>query len=128
MSTDSYNYFGRGARYLDEKLLPFVKPGGLLYIAVPGMKRDCHDALPDALLKSWTPEQLDYLHDAAWWRALLAQSHGADILDVSEMQSNEEVWADWLAQDNEYAAGDRAAMDAGGGQYLNFIQIVLQKK
>ena len=128
VSTDSYNYFGRDARYLDEKLLPFVKPGGLLYIAVPGMKRDCHDALPDALLRSWTPEQLDYLHDAAWWRALLAQSRGADILDVSEMQSNEEVWADWLAQDNEYAAGDRAAMEAGGGQYLNFIQIVLQKK
>ena len=128
VSTDSYNYFGRDARYLDEKLLPFVKPGGLLYIAVPGMKRDCHDDLPAALLKSWTPEQLDYLHDAAWWRALLEQSHGVDILDVSEMQSNDEVWADWLAQDNEYAAGDRAAMNAGGGQYLNFVQIVLQKK
>ena len=128
VSTDSYNYFGRDARYLDEKLLPFVKPGGLLYIAVPGMKRDCHDDLPAALLKSWTPEQLDYLHDAAWWRALLEQSHGADILDVSEMQSNHEVWADWLAQDNEYAAGDRAAMNTGGGQYLNFVQIVLRKK
>ena len=128
VSTDSYNYFGRDARYLDEKLLPFVKPGGLLYIAVPGMKRDCHDDLPAALLRSWTPEQLDYLHDAAWWRALLEQSHGADILDVSEMQSNDEVWADWLAQDNEYAAGDRAAMNAGGGQYLNFVQIVLRKK
>ena len=25
-------------------------------------------------------------------------------------------------------AGDRAAMEAGGGQYLNFIQVVLQKK
>ena len=128
VSTDSYNYFGRDARYLDEKLLPFVKPGGLLYIAVPGMKRDCHNELPAALLKSWTPEQLDYLHDAAWWRALLEQSRGADILDVSEMQSNDEVWADWLAQDNEYAAGDRAAMNAGGGQYLNFVQIVLRKK
>ena len=44
------------------------------------------------------------------------------------MQSNDEVWADWLAQDNEYAAGDRAAMNAGGGQYLNFVQIVLRKK
>ena len=128
VSTDSYNYFGRDERYLDEKLLPFVKPGGYLYIAIPGMKKDCHSHLPAELLLSWTPEQLDYLHDAAWWRALLAQSRGADILGVSEMQSNSEVWADWLAQDNEYAAGDRAAMEAGGGQYLNFIQIVLQKK
>ena len=56
VSTDSYNYFGRDERYLDEKLLPFVKPGGYLYIAIPGMKKDCHDNLPQELLLSWTPE------------------------------------------------------------------------
>ena len=44
------------------------------------------------------------------------------------MESNEEVWADWLRQDNEYAAGDRRAMEAGGGKYLNFIKNVLRKK
>lgn len=43
------------------------------------------------------------------------------------MESNEEVWADWLRQDNEYAVGDRKAMEAGGGKYLNFIAIVLRK-
>ena len=42
VSTDSYNYFGRDERDLDEKLLPFVKPGGWIYIAIPGMKKDCH--------------------------------------------------------------------------------------
>ena len=29
---------------------------------------------------------------------------------------------------NEYAVGDRKAMEAGGGAYLNFIKIVLRKK
>ena len=43
ISTDSYNYFGRDERYLDDKLLPFVKSGGYVYIAIPGMKKDCHD-------------------------------------------------------------------------------------
>ena len=33
-----------------------------------------------------------------------------------------------LAQENEYAVGDRKAMEAGGGKYLNFIAIVLRKK
>ena len=37
ISTDSYNYFGRDVDYLDEKLLPFVKQGGYIYIVVPGM-------------------------------------------------------------------------------------------
>lgn len=128
VSTDSYNYFGRDARYLDEKLLPFVKPGGYLYIAVPGMKKDCHRQLPPELLLSWTPEQLDYLHDAAYWRELLGRCQGAEVLQVREMESHEEVWADWLRQDNEYAIGDRKAMEAGGGRYLNFIAIVLRKK
>ena len=128
VSTDSYNYFGRDPRFLDEKLLPFVKSGGYIYIAIPGMKKDCHNALPPELLLSWTPEQLDYLHDAEYWRKITGECRGAEVLSVKEMESNEEVWADWLRQENEYAIGDRKAMEAGGGKYLNFIAIVLKKK
>ena len=128
VSTDSYNYFGRDERYLDEKLLPFLKHGGYVYIAIPGMKKDCHDHLPEELLLSWTPEQLEYMHDAAYWRDRVSRSKDAEVLSVREMESNEEVWADWLAQDNEYAVGDRKAMEAGGGKYLNFLAIVLRKK
>ena len=128
VSVDSYNYFGRDAHYLDDKLLPFIKRGGYIYIAIPGMKKDCHDHLPQELLLSWTPEQLEYMHDVEYWRDMVGRCRGADVLSVQEMESNEEVWADWLAQENEYAVGDRKAMEAGGGKYLNFIAIVLRKK
>lgn len=128
VSTDSYNYFGRDERYLDEKLLPFVKKGGYIYIAIPGMKHDCHDNLPPELLLSWTPEQLDYMHDVRYWTETVSKCKGADVISVKEMESNDEIWADWLAQDNQYAAGDRKSMEAGGGKHLNFISIVLQKK
>lgn len=128
VSTDSYNYFGRDPDYLDQKLLPFVKRGGYIYIAIPGMKRDLHADLPPELLLSWTPEQLDYLHDADYWRALVSRSRDAEVLEVCPMESNDEVWADWLRQENEYAIGDRRSMKAGGGKYLNFIKIVLRKK
>ena len=128
VSTDSYNYFGRDGRYLDEKLLPFVKSSGYIYIAVPGMKKDCHNALPPELLLSWTPEQLDYLHDVDYWREIVGKCQGAEVLSVQEMESNDEVWADWLRQENEYAVSDRKSMEAGGGKYLNFIAIVLRKK
>lgn len=128
VSTDSYNYFGRDEHYLDDKLLPFVKEGGYIYIAIPGMKKDCHDALPPELLLSWTPEQLEYMHDVPYWTAMVERCKGAEVISVKEMESNDEVWADWLEQDNEYAVGDRASMDAGAGKYLNFISIVLRKK
>lgn len=128
ISTDSYNYFGRDERYLDDKLLPFVKSGGYVYIAIPGMKKDCHDHLPPELLLSWTPEQMDYMHDVSYWKSIVGKCRDATVLTVEEMESNEEVWADWLRQENEYAVGDRKSMEAGGGKYLNFIKIVLQKR
>lgn len=46
VSIDSYNYFGRGPHYLGERLLPYVKSGGRIYLSIPGMVRDCHDARP----------------------------------------------------------------------------------
>lgn len=128
VTTDSYNYFGRDETYLDAKLLPFVKKGGYIYIAIPGMKKDCHDNLPPELLLSWTPEQLDYMRDTAYWAKTVRACAGAEVICVEEMESNEEVWADWLKQENEYAVGDRKSMEAGGGKYLNFIKIVLRKK
>ncbi len=125
---DSYNYFGRDPSYLDEKLLPFVKSGGMIYAAVTGMKKDCHDNIPEVLLRSWNAEQLDYIHDAQWWRNMVSQSRDCEVVSVHEMQSNAEVWADWLRQDNEYAVGDRATMEHGGLDYMNFVAIVLRKK
>lgn len=77
VSIDSYNYYGRDSRYLDERLLPYVRTGGELHLSVPGMVHDCHDDLPSCLLASWTPEQLEYMHDMAWWKRMLGQSRGA---------------------------------------------------
>ena len=59
---------------------------------------------------------------------IVSRCRSAEVLAVQEMERNEEVWADWLAQENEYAVGDRKSMEAGGGKYLNFTAIVLRKK
>ena len=112
VSVDSYNYFGRDSEYLGTSLLPLVKRGGELLFAIPGMVRDCHDDLPACLLKSWTPEQSD----------------GADILDMREMTCTCDAWADWIECDNEYATGDRAAVEAGALDYLNTIAVRLRRR
>lgn len=128
LCTDSYNYFGRSENYLDAKLLPFLKKGGILLIAVPGMKKDLHANLPAELLLSWTPEQLDYIHDIPYWTHLLKKSRGANILSIREMECHLDVWEDWIKQENEYAVNDRKSIKAGGGKYLNFISITIQKQ
>lgn len=127
VSVDSYNYFGRDPRYLGEHLLPLVKRGGELLLAIPGMVHDCHDDLPACLLASWTPEQLDYMYDMAWWRANISQTDGVEILDMREMACTREAWFDWVACDNEYALGDRAAVKAGALDYLNTIAVRLRR-
>lgn len=128
VSTDSYHYFGRDAEFLDAKLLPYVKRDGIIAACFPGMKRDCHSNPPACLLASWTPEQLDYIHDADWRHKVLQQSKGVEILAIREMECTEEAWADWLQCENEYAQGDRAAIEAGALDYLSSITIVLRKK
>ena len=127
VSIDSFNYFGREPGYLEERLLPYVKPGGMLYLCIPGMVRDCHSQLPSCLLESWTPEQLDYMHSIAWWAQIIDAAPSAQILELRQMSATQEAWEDWLACDNEYAAGDRAAVEAGALRYLNTIAIVLRK-
>ena len=126
--TDSYNFFGLDPDFLDQKLLPFVREGGYIYATCPGMKKDCHDNLPPELLLSWTPEQMDYLHDVDYWLSIVSHSRDAEIIEVSEMGSNDEVWADWLKQDKKCAVSDRKSMEAGAAKYLNFVKIVLRKK
>ena len=128
VSTDSYNFFGVDPDFLDEKLLPYVREGGYIYITCPGMKKDCHDNLPPELLLSWTPEQMALVHDADYWRGIVSHSKNAEIIEIGELESNEEVWNEWLNQNRGYAISDRKSMEAGAGKYLNFVKIVLKKK
>ena len=125
---DSYNYFGRDPEFLDACLLPHLKLGGTVHLAIPGMASDCHDDLPSCLLASWTPEQLDYMHDIPWWRNMFGRAEGAEIVEMREMECTREAWADWIECDNDYARGDRAAIEAGALDYLNTIAAVLRKR
>ena len=127
VSIDSYHYFGRDSRYLGERLLPYVKSGGRIYLSIPGMVRDCHDALLACLLASWDPEQLEYMHDMAWWRKMIGQTSGVSIEDMHQMTCTREAWVDWITCENEYAQGDRAAVEAGALEYLNTIAVTLVK-
>ena len=68
------------------------------------------------------------MHDMDWWRTNIAQTDGVDILDMREMACTREAWADWVGCDNEYARGDRAAVEAGALDYLNTIAVRLRRR
>ena len=128
ISVDAYEYFGESESYMDEKLAPLVKKGGIIAIAVPGVKNELNGACPLEMSYSWTAEDLTSFHSCEWWRELLSKSKKIEIESVSEMQGFDEFWNDWLACDNEYAVRDRPAMEAGAGKYMNFVSIIAKKK
>lgn len=92
------------------------------------LKKDCHDNLPKELLLSRTPEQIAYLRDIHYWTKIVNCCQGADVISIYEMVGNEDLWEDWLKQENEIAINDRKTIGAGGGKYLNFIAFILRKK
>lgn len=129
VTIDSYHYFGREDGYLKEHLLPLVKHGGYIMIAIPGMREEfTEDTIPDKLALSWTWEDLQTIRTIDYWEKILLKTDGIEIVDLSQMDSFWECWNDWLSCDNEYAVGDRKAMRSGGGDYMNFIKIVLKRK
>ncbi len=128
VSVDSYHYFGRDQEYLDKHLLPFVKHGGYLLFAVPGLKMDIHDNLPPEMLLSWTADDIGTLHDTIYWQKMLEMTNGIEIISVCEMESFDECWNDWLVCDNEYAIGDRKSMNAGADKYMNFVAMIVRRK
>ncbi len=128
ISIDSYHYFGMDKRVMDEKIAPLVKPGGIVAIAIPGLKRELNGILPEEMAKSWTLEQIDTIRSIPYWQYILKGSRSIEIQFITEMEGFDECWRDWLACDNPYAIGDRKAMEAGAGKYMNLIAIVAKKK
>ena len=128
IGVDAYHYFGLDSAYLGQHLLPLVKRGSRILIAVPGMKVDVHDNLPPEMALSWSAEDLDTIHDAQHWRRILEATPEAEILSIGEMEGCDECWDDWLASSNPYAVNDRKAMEAGAGKYMNLLAIALRRK
>ncbi len=125
---DSYQYFGCDPDYLGTHLLPLVKRGGLLLLVVPGMKKDITGELPPEMALSWTKEQVATLRDMVFWRKTIGAANGAELLGIYELEDFDECWNEWLACDNDYAIGDRKAMNAGAGKYMNLIAMAVRRK
>lgn len=123
-SLDSYNYFGREEGVIDQ-IARYVRPGGSILLAFPGLVHPLDETMMSVFEKSWTREQMGYILPLEWWRTLLEKSPAISIDAIEEMTCYRQAWADWLACDNEYARGDRAAMEAGGIELMNLIGVRL---
>jgi len=129
-SVDAYHYFGDTPEMLPS-LIPFVKKGGYIAIAIPGLKYDFGANVPDEMRKWWdVPEIARTIRPIDWWKGLWGAVKGIEIADVREMRCCKQAWDEWLAchhSNSPYAAeiiDDIEMMEAEGGKYFNLIQLV----
>ena len=129
VSVDSYHYFGCHEGVFAEKILPFVRPGGTVMIAVPGLREEPRGELRE-LFGTWA-EGDDALcfHTVSWWKALLEKECGDRCaVSVLEAECGDAAWEDWFSTGHEYGIRDKAFLSRGLDRILNFPLIYVRKK
>ncbi len=129
VSVDSYHYFGCEEGVFEEKILPYVKKGGLIMIVVPGLKENLTDK-DISLLREWAEgDDADLFHTVSWWKEHLRKGLKEDIqIKVSEGKCYDKAWEDWFLSGNPYGEKDKEYFDKGLDKLLNFIMIRIERR
>lgn len=127
LSIDAYHYFGDTKEMLPS-LIPFVKKGGQIAVAVPGIRYEFGENVPDEMKPFWCDEVARTIHSLDWWRELWSYEKGIEITDVREMACCTQAWKEWRTAYHPVVADDIKMMQAEGGKYFNFIQLIATVK
>lgn len=122
-SVDAYHYFGDTSKMLPS-LVPFVKMGGYIAVAIPGLKYEFEENVPGEMQPFWNSEMERTLHTLDWWNDLWKRTEGIEMVDSREMACCGQAWEEWLTGYNPFAADDIKMMEAEGGKYFNFVQLI----
>jgi cyclopropane fatty-acyl-phospholipid synthase-like methyltransferase len=122
-TVDAYHYFGDTAEMLPS-LIPFVKKGGYIAVAIPGLKYEFGKNVPDEMQPFWNSEVERTLHSLDWWKDLWSQEKGIEIINCREMACCKQAWSEWLTGYHPVVANDIKMMEAEGGKYFNLVQLI----
>jgi trans-aconitate methyltransferase len=122
-SVDAYHYFGDTKEMLPS-LIPFVKKGGYIAVAIPGLKKEFGKNVPDEMRPFWNEEMERTLHSLPWWKNLWSKVDGIEMVDCREMACCKLAWDEWLTGYHPVVADDVKMMEAEKGKYFNLIQII----
>ncbi len=127
VSIDSYHYFAGKEGYFQEKILPFLKPGGVALFGVPGIREEYDDKTIE-LLTPWLGEQAYMFYSVRQWKKILGEDPDMVSVEVFELDCFEAAWQDWLVLDNKFARGDAACWEQIIKPYTSFVGMIVRKK
>lgn len=121
-TVDAYHYFGDTEEMLPS-LIPFVKKGGCIAVAIPGIKYEFGENVPEEMKPFWNPEVAKTIHSLDWWKELWSREKGIEIIDIREMHCCKQAWDEWLTSNWQGIEEDKKMMKAENGKYFNLIQM-----
>jgi len=122
-TVDAYHYFGDTEEILPS-LIHYIKKGGYIAVAIPGIKCEFGENVPEEMKPFWLDEVARTIHSLDWWKELWSKAEGIEILDAREMNCCKQAWDEWLTSPNPYAREDIKMMEAEGGKYFNLLQLI----
>ena len=129
ISVDAYHYFGCKEGVFTDKILPYVKKGGFVMIAVPGLKEQPQGGLKQ-LFETWAEgDDSELFKTAAWWEKLLKdECKDRCNIEVKEADCYDIAWQEWFESGHEYGERDKSFLDKGLYDILNFLLIYVRKR
>ena len=127
VSIDSYHYFAGRKGFFQEKILPFIKDGGVVLIGIPGLK-DKYTDRAEELLSDWLGDEAYMLKSPKTWKELIGNSNRIESVETWEMDCFDKAWSEWLAVDNKFAQGDKQHFETIIRPYTCFVGIYIKLK
>ncbi|MBO5252864.1 MAG: methyltransferase domain-containing protein [Clostridia bacterium] len=127
ISIDAYHYFAGAEGFFAENILPFIKKGGTVLIAVPGMKTE-FDGRSEELLTPWLRDEAYMFQSPVFWKRILGEHPDIEEVRTWEMDSFDIAWQEWLGTAHEYALGDLAHFDSLIKPYTCFVGMMVKKR
>jgi len=126
ITVDAYHYFACDPDFFQQKILPLVKPGGWILIAVPGLIEEFQgEILPS--FYDWCGEEYTTFHSCDWWRKTIGESPKIDQAHFWRMDIHDLAWQEWIASGHEYALSDKKHLDQGAGQCLTTVGMAIRR-
>lgn len=127
VSIDSFMYYGTDDLYLNY-LARFVKPGGLIGIALAGLVQEMTETIPSHMAEWWANEPLHCLHSATWWKRHWQMSRAVDVEVADTLQDGWRYWLEWL---NLVCPDNQAEIDViktDAGRHLGYVRAVGKRR
>jgi len=124
-SVDAYHYFGSNEEMLPS-LIKYVKRGGHIAVAVPGLKHKFENGIPEEM-RPFLPNNANF-YTTGWWRNLWEKTDGIQIIVCREMDCCKQAWDEWLTSPSPYAQSDIEMIKTEDGRYFNLVQLIAKVK